>query len=63
MGCWCAGYGRKQAAELLIGKGARIDVRNNDKQTPAGVAQLNRELHMVSYLAECSEAGGCSKFL
>lgn len=61
--CICAGYGRKQAAELLVGKGARIDVRNSDKQTPAGVAQLNRELHMVTYLAERSEAEGGSKFL
>lgn len=58
-----AGYGRREAAQLLIGKSARIDVRNLDRQTPAGVAQLNRELQMVSYLAECSEAEGGSKFL
>lgn len=47
----------------MIAKGARIDVRNSDKQTPAGVAQLNQELQMVSYLAERSEAEGGSKFL
>jgi hypothetical protein len=58
-----AGYGRKEAAQLLVAKGARIDVRNTDKQTPAGVAQLNRELQMVSYLEECSEAEGGIKFL
>ena len=58
-----AGYGRRQAAELLLSKGSRIDVRNTDKQTPAGVAQLNRELQMVSFLAERSEAEGGSKFL
>ena len=48
---------------MLVAKGARIDVRNTDKQTPAFVAQLNRELHMVTYLAEQSEAEGGSKFL
>ena len=58
-----AGYGRKEAAKLLLEKGARIDVRNTDKQTPAGVAQLNREMHMVMLLAEHSEAEGGSKFL
>lgn len=60
---YAAGYGRKEAAQLLVAKGARIDVRNTDKQTPAGVAQLNRELQMVSYLEECSEAEGGIKFL
>lgn len=50
-------------AELLLKHNARIDVRNADKQTPAGVAQLNREMHMVSFLADCSEKQGGIKFL
>ena len=60
---WLAGYGRKEVAELLLKRNARIDVRNADKQTPAGVANLNREVHMVAYLADFSEKQGGIKFL
>ncbi len=51
-----AGYGRKEAAQLLLGAGAQADVQNVDGQTPSCVAQLNREMHMVTFLAE--HAGG-----
>lgn len=46
------GYGRKEAAQLLLEAGAQADVQNVDGQTPSAVAQLNRELHMVKYLEE-----------
>jgi ankyrin repeat protein len=47
-----AGYGRKEAAKLLLEAGAKTGVKNADGQTPSAVAELNRELHMVSFLAD-----------
>ena len=53
MHCKCqTGYGRKEAAELLLEAGARIDVENAEGQTPLVAAQLNRETHMVTLLEE-----------
>lgn len=56
-----AGYGRKEAAELLLKAGARTDVKNVDEQTPSHVAELNRELHMVTFLAEHSTSKGAKQ--
>ena len=56
-----AGYGRKEAAEMLLKAGARTDVRNVDEQTPSHVAELNRELHMVTFLAEHSTSKGAKQ--
>ena len=38
--------------------GAKTDVQNVDGQTPSHVAELNRELHMVTFLAEHSTSKG-----
>ena len=38
--CEPAGYGRKEAAELLLGAGAQIDALNDDELTPADAAKV-----------------------
>lgn len=48
----CAGYGRKEAAQLLLDAGAEPSVKNSDGQTPADAARLNREMHMVTFMEE-----------
>ena len=35
-----AGYGRKDAAELLLGAGAEVEALNNDQQSPADAAKV-----------------------
>ena len=47
-----AGYGRKEAAQLLIDAGAVVTVKNGDGQTPADAARLNREMHMVAMMQD-----------
>ena len=49
---WCAGYGRKEAALLLLDAGATANAKNTDGQTPADAARLNREMHMVALMEE-----------
>ncbi len=53
-----AGYGRKEAAQLLLDAGAKTDVQNASGQTPNAVAELNKELHMVAFLADHVSASG-----
>lgn len=49
---WAAGYGRKEAALLLLDAGANATVKNADGQTAADAARLNREMHMVALMEE-----------
>jgi ankyrin repeat protein len=37
-------------AELLLEAGAQVDARNDERQTPSDVAELNRETSMVVML-------------
>ena len=53
-----AGYGRKEAAQLLLDAGAATEVQNKDGQTPSDVAEINRELHMVTFLAQQTSSKG-----
>ena len=45
-----AGYGRKEAAEMLLEAGADPLVKNAAGQAPADAARANREMHMVKFL-------------
>jgi len=38
--CASAGYGRKDAAELLLDAGATVEALNNDQQSPADAAKV-----------------------
>lgn len=44
------GYGRKEAAEMLLDAGADPVVKNSAGQAPADAARANREMHMVKFL-------------
>ncbi|BDA43826.1 Ankyrin repeat domain-containing protein 2A [Coccomyxa sp. Obi] len=55
---YAAGYGRKEAAQLLLAAGAKTDAQNADGQTPSAVAELNKELHMVAFLADHASTTG-----
>ena len=46
---------------MLLKAGAKTDVQNVDRQTPSHVAELNRELHMVTFLAEHSTSKGAKQ--
>lgn len=48
--CPVAGYGRKEAAEMLLEAGADPLVKNAAGQAPADAARANREMHMVKFL-------------
>ena len=48
--CFIAGYGRKEAAELLLDAGADMKAKNDAGQLPIDAARVNREMHMVKYL-------------
>lgn len=50
MPCSIAGYGRKEAAELLLDAGADMKAKNDAGQLPIDAARVNREMHMVKYL-------------
>lgn len=52
------GYGRKEAAELLLEAGADMKVKNDAGQLPIDAARVNRELHMVKFL---KSRGGADK--
>lgn len=45
-----AGYGRKEAAEMLLDAGADPQAKNDAGQVPADAARANREMHMVKFL-------------
>ncbi len=53
-----AGYGRKEAAQLLLDAGAKTEAQNADGQKPSAVAGLNKELHMVAFLADHASSTG-----
>lgn len=44
------GYGRKEAAELLLDAGADMKTKNDAGQLPIDAARVNREMHMVKFL-------------
>ena len=46
---------------MLLKAGAKTDVQNVDGQTPSHVAELNRELHMVKFMAEHSTSKGAKQ--
>lgn len=50
MCCVAAGYGRKEAAELLLDAGADLKAKNDAGQLPIDAARVNREMHMVKFL-------------
>lgn len=58
-----AGYGRKEAAQLLLEAGAVANARNVDEQTPADAARMNREMHMVRLMEEHQQGDINAKYL
>ena len=63
--CSIAGYGRKEAAELLLDAGADMKAKNDAGQLPIDAARVNREMHMVKYLKNRSgdKSTEASKYL
>lgn len=57
------GYGRKEAAQLLLEAGAVANARNADEQTPADAARMNREMHMVRLMEDHQGADITAKYL
>ena len=57
---YACGYGRKEAAELLLGAGVDPAVQNKAGQTAFAVAELNKETGIIKFMQERGLAGGAA---
>ena len=58
-----AAYGRRGAAGLLLKMGARVDVPNHRRRTPAQIARDFRQREMADWLDDAARRGaGATEF-